>query len=59
MSLVMVEEAKEQLKKLEEARANLARQIENSIAALAELDGKINQLKFDISQIEKSAVDQC
>ena len=54
----MVEEAKEQLKKLEEARANLARQIENSIAALAELDGKINQLKFNISQIEKSAVDQ-
>lgn len=55
----MVEEAKEQLKKLEEARANLARQIENSVAALAELDDKINQLKFDISQIEKSAVDQC
>ncbi len=53
----MVEEAKVQLKKLEEARANLARQIENSIAALAELDDKISQLKIDIAQLEKSAVD--
>jgi len=55
----MVEEAKDQLKRLEEARANLARQIENSKAALAELDDRINQLKHGIAQLEKSAVDQC
>jgi septal ring factor EnvC (AmiA/AmiB activator) len=53
-----VEESKRQLKKLEEARANLARQIEESKAALAELDERIRQLKFDLAQQENTHADQ-
>ena len=52
--LVMPQETKNQLKKLEEARDKLAKQIESSKEALAELDEKIQCLKQNIEDMDKN-----
>jgi len=46
----MVEELMQCLKELESAREELARQVENSVASLAELDDKISKLKSKIEE---------